>query len=51
MAGSLNQWAPAIAGAALGLALLIFALISTRRLDARIRREREKAAAGARPGK
>jgi hypothetical protein len=51
MADSLNQWVPAISGAVLGLAVIIYLAISTRRLDARIKRAREKLTAELRPEK
>jgi hypothetical protein len=45
MSGPLHQWVPAIAFLLLGMALLAFAYLDSRRLDAKIRRDREKAAA------
>jgi hypothetical protein len=42
--GPLHQWVPAIAFALLGVALFGFAYLDSRRLDARIKRDREKAA-------
>jgi uncharacterized membrane protein len=51
MASSLNQWVPAITGAILGLVVIVYLAISTRRLDARIERERKKLAAQPRPEK
>jgi hypothetical protein len=51
MTGPWNEWVPAIAGFALGIAIMGFVLIDTWRLDARARRHREKAAAEPRPEK
>jgi hypothetical protein len=44
MSGPLHQWVPAIAFLMLGIALYGYAYFSVRRLDAKIRRDREKAA-------
>lgn len=41
MSASFGQWIPALAGAFLGVIASIYVLVSTRRLDARIRRRRE----------
>lgn len=54
MPDNLHLWAPAIFGAALGIGAFTFAWISTRRLDARIRKRRElqaKAAEGDTPAR
>ena len=50
MSGTWNQWVPAITGLVFGVAIMSYAAISTRRLDARIRRERERTAAELQPG-
>lgn len=43
MSDSFGQWVPAIAGAVLGLLLTAFAVISTRRLDAHVKKAPEPA--------
>lgn len=42
MTGPLHQWVPSLAGAVLEIVLYGYAYFSTRRLDARIKREREE---------
>lgn len=46
MSDSFGQWVPAIAGAVLGLLLSAYAVISTRRLDARLKKTRDGKADG-----
>lgn len=46
MSESFGQWVPAISGAVLGLMLSGYLLISTRRLDARLKKARDEKAKG-----